>query len=403
MPETRKWPDSSYFSMTRSNGAIAELDGLRAIAILLVLARHAVRPFFNPAAPLLPVGTWDAAIPMINGWMGVDLFFVLSGFLITTQIGNRYNGLIDRSGFADYMKRRVLRIIPAYYFMLFVAGLGLIPLYPVAQGMLGFRLTYHMLFLQDYLPSNIIVAFWSLGVEEKFYLIAPFVLIAIFRLKNAWAQYAALATLALLPALFRSLTMIRHPGVTTYEAYFHLFRSPFHLSFDGLCIGSLCALIFRDRQKLGRTGSKVCAHSLFWGGAALILWLSSSTVLLNNIGWFQKVPLQSLLALGMGGMLMGLVLGGGPAGWFRAKWLLIIARLSYALYLVHLTVAPMAEYILGQWVDRSHVSMGGQFLIFLPLFLGLSFGAALLLHYGIEKPFLLIKDQLPQKRTRAMA
>lgn len=398
-PET----SAGYFKAARSPGAIAELDGLRALAILLVLARHAVRPFFSAAAPLLPIQGWDAATPLVNGWMGVDLFFVLSGFLITTQICNRYGGIIDRISFGDYMKRRVLRIVPAYYFMLFIAAMGLVPLYQVSQQALGLRVAYHMLFLQDYLPSNIIVAFWSLGVEEKFYLLAPFVLVAVFRLKKPGLQYLVLALLALLPAGLRALTALKHPEVTTYVPFFQAFRSPFHLSFDGLVMGSICALLYRDRARLKWAGSRGVAHAIFWGGAGIALWLSCSGVQLDHIGWFQKIPLQSLLALGMGGMLLGLVLGGGPGSFFKAGWMLLVARLSYALYLVHLTMLPEAEHILGLITGGAVYAPGMQFVIFTPIFLALSFAAAMALHYGVEKPFLILKDHLPAARLRAIA
>jgi peptidoglycan/LPS O-acetylase OafA/YrhL len=84
--------------MPRGAESIAELDGLRALAILFVLFRHGVRPFWREGEALYPLGGWDAGIPLINGWAGVDLFFVLSGFLITHHICGRYrrqDGQID--------------------------------------------------------------------------------------------------------------------------------------------------------------------------------------------------------------------------------------------------------------------------------------------------------------------
>ncbi len=87
-----------YFAIERGRGAIKGLDGLRGIAILLVLGRHGIRPFYDPADPVLPIGSWDASIPFINGWMGVDLFFVLSGFLISHHIIRRWS-----DGFGAYL------------------------------------------------------------------------------------------------------------------------------------------------------------------------------------------------------------------------------------------------------------------------------------------------------------
>ena len=75
-----------YFSLTRKTTAISALDGLRGLAIVLVLLRHATLPFQTTEIPILPVLGWDAATPLLNGWIGVDLFFVLSGFLISTVL-----------------------------------------------------------------------------------------------------------------------------------------------------------------------------------------------------------------------------------------------------------------------------------------------------------------------------
>ena len=79
-----------YLSVSRRQGAIPELDGLRGIAILLVLARHAVRPIYEQHGELLRLGNWDIAYPLLNGWMGVDLFFVLSGFLVSHHLLKRW-------------------------------------------------------------------------------------------------------------------------------------------------------------------------------------------------------------------------------------------------------------------------------------------------------------------------
>lgn len=94
-----------YLAMERSPSALAELDGLRAFAILLVLARHALRPFHDGAQPLLPIAGWDVATPFLNGWIGVDLFFVLSGFLISRHLLARHR---DPGGLAlaPYLAKR---------------------------------------------------------------------------------------------------------------------------------------------------------------------------------------------------------------------------------------------------------------------------------------------------------
>src|SRR5262245_5706956 len=236
--------------MPRGGESIAELDGLRALAILFVLFRHGVRPFWEESAMLFPLAGWDAGIPLINGWVGVDLFFVLSGFLITHHICGRYRRQDGRIDFRDYLWRRVLRIVPAYYAVLLIVAFGLVPYFEIDSRVMGFRIGYHMLFLQDYLPSNILTTFWSLGVEEKFYLLSPLLLAFVFRLRRPAHQYAAILGLAALPILIRALIDMASAGEIDYLAFFKIYRSPFHASYEGLAMGMFCALLYRDRARL---------------------------------------------------------------------------------------------------------------------------------------------------------
>ena len=217
---------ASYFRMTRPPSALPALDGLRACAIILVLLRHAVRPFHPEVAPLLPLGAWDAATPMINGWMGVDLFFVLSGFLITHHICHRYADGFDRRGLIDYVRRRLFRIVPAYYVVLLLVAAGAFPYYPVAPERLGERVGYHLLFMQDYLPSDIVVVFWSLGVEEKFYVLAPLLLMGVRACRRRWVRYGVLASLALAPTLLRGLTWLGSPPQLGLRRLLHALPEP---------------------------------------------------------------------------------------------------------------------------------------------------------------------------------
>ena len=384
------WP--RYFSLARDADGIAALDGLRAAAILLVLARHAVMPFRADGGMAFEVFGWQIATPLVNGWIGVDLFFVLSGFLISHSIIRRRDGF--RLG--RYVARRALRIVPAYYAMLGIAAAGAIPFYTVDPELLGLRILYHALFLQDYLPSGIVVAFWSLGVEEKFYIAAPFVLLPLLRLHRRGAQYAILGALVLTPLAFRVNLLAGGAVVADYDAFFRSLRSPFHRGFDGLAAGAFVALLWRDRGRMAWMADPRAAAALFWAGAGAVSWLWLSAPLLDTIDAFDRIFLQLVLAAGFAALLLGLLLRrgrpGGAAGFFNAPVLRPVAVLSYSLYLVHMTVIPAAKLAATGLVGPVSTNSAAEFAVFVPVYLILSVLAALILYSAVEKPFLRLRE-----------
>lgn len=381
-----------YWRFERNPGALASLDGLRAVAIILVLWRHGLYPFMHAAGieRLLPVGGCDLATPLINGWIGVDLFFVLSGFLIARQLLN----LQDRPGglrYGAYMLRRFLRIMPTYVFVLGIAAAGLIPLYRVSGEALDFRIAYHLLLLQDYLASDIVTPFWSLGVEEKFYLLAPVILGCAFALRGARARMALVGAAILLAILLRVVAASRVEGEIGYELFFRIFRQPFHACLDSLALGMMAALLYR--QAVTSPASRLRRHAgkLFWSGLALILVLAVPSDLMVRIDWWDETLQATFIAGGFTAMLLGAALGGGPQRALGGHWLLVTARISYPLYLIHMTLIPLAWWLAGAAPEQGDLE---ALLRFLPIYFALSVMAAMAIHFAVEKPFLLFKARL---------
>jgi peptidoglycan/LPS O-acetylase OafA/YrhL len=391
---------TGYFAMTRSAGAIAELDGLRGIAILLVLLRHGSRLFVRDGQAGLQVsagwlGTWDAASPLINGWMGVELFFVLSGFLITHHILKRSDAGKRSIGVRRYMAKRALRIVPAYYAFLAVVVLGWIPAYAVSDAQLAERVGYHLLFLQDYLPPDIVVAFWSLGVEEKFYFLAPFLVIGVVRAERRETRLALLGLLFFAPLLFRAATYLALSGPLSYDTSFFALRSPFHLSADALIVGTACAFVYHAHRRGEWRIGPAAATWLFWGGAATVGVLLCSHRLLDRVSWFDATLLFSILSLGFGAVLLGLVLHRGRyAGFFQGRTLFFFSKISYSLYLVHMVFLASTYALVDGWIGLDRFPVWFGMLVYLPIFGAVSVLASLLLHYAVEKPFLLLKDRI---------
>jgi peptidoglycan/LPS O-acetylase OafA/YrhL len=373
---------SGYFTFEKRPGDCAWLDLVRAIAIGVVLLRHGQRAV-SPASDIAP--DFLQAF-LLNGWIGVDLFFVLSGYLISRHL-LRYGLGTGHFDLARYLAMRALRIVPAYFVVMALVVAAAFPLYQIPSGNLGLRVAYHALFLQDYLPSNINVVFWSLGVEEKFYLLAPVLIwFAITRGSLRGSMLVILAAFALSP-LIRAATYVVQTAPLSYEAFFATFRSPFHTCLEPLMVGVAIAVA----QQAGavtispRNGSRLVAVALI----VLTVFLASHEFM-RVIGPFDAVAQPTIIAILCGLLTLGAVMmGNAPAP--CEPVVRMTARLSYCLYLVHYPLLPLAVAL----------SRDGAFPVvgFWITYLAVSFAVAGLLHFSVEKPFLVLKDKLARGRV----
>jgi peptidoglycan/LPS O-acetylase OafA/YrhL len=302
---------------------VSELDGLRGIAILLVLLFH-----FTPTSGALR----PLAHLMQTGWIGVDLFFVLSGYLITGI-------LLDTVGrphyYRNFIVRRSLRIFPAYYACLFLyAWLTFVPS-PVNwkvfltvhdAGWYVFYLGNVWAFLRNAWPgAAIMTPLWSLQVEEQFYWSFPFIVWAVKPRTLARILAASVAVALVL----RTLLVILAPenGIGTYVL------TPCRM--DALAMGGLVAVAARERPewlKKGRIGraTLICgavftAVCLAFGESAL------ASPVMRTLGYTS-------IDLFFTGVLI-LLLSGRPPVLVRVcrqGWLVWVGVISYGLYLLHI-------------------------------------------------------------------
>lgn len=378
---------------TRAVGGVhwPDLDGLRAFAILLVLARHSLRPFisedtYQPVAALGPV---DLTPLLLNGWTGVDLFFVLSGFLIGRQAWRR-------DGLARFWYRRVTRIVPAYWTCLAVVAVGitLSGAWPTA----GADFAAHLLMLQDYTGAVFVPAFWSLGAEEKFYLAAPLIVSAVALLPSVRLQGAALALLWALPIALRAWTAA-DVSVMSYGTYFPAFRSPFHLTCESLVLGFTIAWLSMH-VRLQALGARA-RETIFWSGTALVLACLTPVVILGRITPATIIWPSAVIGIGFGALVLAVVAGPGSysrcLGWTGWRPL---ATGAYTLYLTHMMVMPIASALGGRFA-WTRGSITQEWLSFLPWYLLLSVASAWLLHCFVERPVLQWRDRREAvRRTR---
>ena len=174
---------------TSGGSRLIQLDILRGIAILLVLAHHQVFWITPTSEPFRSI----CVIFSQFGWTGVDLFFVLSGFLIGSLLFNEIRDC-NNLDVARFLVRRGYKIWPAYYVYIIVVGVLLCLQVPVSVKSTGFAFkdspgsvlkgfASNLLNIQNYLPL-LRIHTWSLAVEEHFYLILPFVILLLIRRKR---------------------------------------------------------------------------------------------------------------------------------------------------------------------------------------------------------------------------
>ena len=366
-------------------GHLVPLDGLRGLAILLVLLLHFTTDM------TLPPGSVASGVRSAFqiGWIGVDLFFVLSGFLITgILVDNKESG----GYFSAFYARRALRILPVYFLAVF-AAFHLLPRFFQDFDTGGVRTkAAFWLFLTNFteLPyqlSRTVGHFWSLAIEEQFYLMWPLV---VFLSSRRHARRIALITVMVSPIL-RYVAL--RTGVSVNSVY-HF--TPFRL--DGLATGAFIALSVRDpavRAELDRL-SKL-AGSIALAVAAVLygpvpLPEPLSTQLDFSIGF-------SALSIGFGALLTRVLFAERDSSLARMlSWrgLVTLGTYSYAMYLVHVPLLRVVSKVAvpPQWPGSERFPLLWVFGYTAILGL-LTLAAALVSWHLCEKHFLALKRRFP--------
>ena len=378
----------SYFTLAGAAGAYPALDGLRAIAILLVLARH--------GATALPAAIWEgASVPLqwlrnmaFNGWLGVDLFFVLSGCLIGIHLLRWREFSSTPYRYGVYMLKRVCRTFPLYYVVIGLILLGLLPAHvPRADISMHDVLTL-LVFLQDLLGTPLLITLWSLAVEEKFYLVAPLLIFGLAKMGSLARALGALALAAAAVAVLRTgLVWLMAPE--EYADFFWTFRAP--LSLEPILIGVGCAFVLHSGA--AKALVRKYLRALLLAPAAALLLLLCAAPFAEGGNWVLTSLAIPAAALCFACLVVATSVSARAASGFLGAWpMRTISRLSYALYLIHYPLVPAALLLAGQVAGAQ---AGALFeAAFLTLYLGASLLFAAILHFAVEKPFLLLKARL---------
>ena len=318
-----------------------ELDGLRAIAVLMVITCH------------LHVRVWD----WLWGQRGVTVFFVISGYLITS-LALAEEAKRGRLSLAGFYIRRSFRIFPLYYFVLggytaLIFGTGL---WPKKAGVLSAEMPYLLLYLQEYphyVWQSIETPFyhsWSLGIEEKLYLIWPALCFLVLSSRRAWRSATAITMIVALSLMGK-----------------------FTLPYASIMIGCLLALVLQP------SGVRrwIATHATWsvWAALASVLAMQAFAP------WFEVG-----YALAVAAFLGILVYSGSPLRTaLGCRPLAYVGKVSYGVYLVHILCINAVERIVHQPV-LTYVAA-----------VALSVAAASVLHLVLERPLIAVGRRLANR------
>lgn len=357
------------------------LDILRAVAIIIVLGRHieVCPPELSPWLFKL-TSLWEK-----GGWCGVDLFFVLSGFLISGLLFKEHQKY-DTIQFKRFFIRRWLKIYPTFIALIIATVIyDLVAEHHVPLGSLASEL----LFIQNY-RVGLWNHTWSLAVEEHFYLLLPALFILSLRSKSVAAQSfrwlpGAFAAVAVVCLALRLVTATRGP----FDAMKNLF--PTHLRIDSLLAGvlvSYCLYYYRD---------KFLALSQRFFPIALLLGILPFT--LPFIFKLEDTPFLytfglSLLWLGASLVLFA-VADKEPKDNLFSTTLAFIGSRSYSIYIWHMPVATWGVSALNA-VFHHNVNWYAYLIFYL---LG-SVLVGTVMAYVIEYPVIKLRDRMFPSRTQ---
>ena len=363
------------------------LDHLRALAILLVLGFHYQLQFPHPI--------WTGWFMKI-GWTGVDLFFVLSGFLISSQL---FAQIKKGTGISlkTFFIKRFFRILPIYFFI--VGVYFLFPYFREKEALppLWKFLTFTQNFGLEIKHFGTFSHAWSLCVEEHFYLLLPLILIFLTS-KNLFAKsYWILIALPVFGIVFRIyLWNIYYPSNSVIDSSLpywteHIYY-PTYNRLDGLLVGVAIAALYQFSPKLW---DKI----LKFGNQIIILSIALLTVVFfsfADLGTYStSIWGFPLISIAYGFLVLGAISPSSFLYNWNSKITTLISTLSYAIYLSHKGIIHLVQELFAKLgVDKNSNLM---FLVCIVVCIIVAW----LLNLTIEKPFMKMRDKIlrPKKHT----
>lgn len=358
----KKWLIARISRTTSSGEYLPEIDGLRFIAILVVIAHHAMARYLITTERFgkveLPrdwyqVGMQDRLVKLISHFnFGVALFFVISGFILALPFARHYLYEGSDVNLRQYYFRRLTRLEPPYLINLLICFGLIVFLHPAAMGDYFRAFFPHLAASAVYLHGPIFggaswingVA-WSLEVEVQFYLLVP-LLAMVFRIRSAVVRRLILAVSILAFALISQ-------AYIEYSQHMRL-RVSLVNSIAYFLAGFVLADLYLERWQSNR------ATSIIWDAIPVV---SSILIVLILVRWFKATFLLPFLVLAAYTAVFT-----GPVSRALMRWMpfALIGGMCYSIYLYHFLVIDHVMPVMAQWSSKQRplwLDFGLQFVL----------------------------------------
>lgn len=406
---------------TRSNENYAFIDGIRAIAVLWVILFHSwLFQFLSMPAYINGIYNYPLLNWVTKGDLGVDLFFVISGFLIGGIIFKEIKNKVHFN-FKRFYVRRFLRLTPVYVFTMI---LNMLILEKTGLGAIG-RYWSNFLYINNYIPHSPMAWTWSLAIEEQFYIVVPFLLVFIFpKFRNKIVFFSIFAAITIFLSWY--YVYVKMNFVLPFNILFlsKQFRNWFdyyyvvtHLRYIGLLLGVAAAYLTVNKSNEVKEAFEKYTKwmPVFTLIALLLMILISFTPLgewapmpdsifnhLNvHIGKWYEILCRPIFSACVAFIILCCIFSKNifikPVNAFlSAKFFYPIAQVSYSAYLFHemfiIWVIPKIYAYLSPNYSNKEIFITTVLLSILVILV-----AAVLMYYLIEQPFQKIKNRIQFK------
>jgi peptidoglycan/LPS O-acetylase OafA/YrhL len=380
-----------FFALDLLDNRFPALHGLRVIAIISVVAYHVTWIFGGEQKIQLDPTFFAQSLTV---FFGMDLFFVLSGFLIGSILLR--SSQLGAQVLRRFYLRRVFRTFPSYYLVLTFLAVAF-PLTAHQRHHLPIEYVYGTNFLPLERGQTVMFWGWSLGLEEQFYLVVPLLFILLRKLRDDRARIAVLSAMVLSALVVRLVIFLRYrpwKDAVLYGALY--FRT--HTRFDPLVAGILLAVVHKAYGKEIAKWLQTPFHQALLALPALgCLWFLlfpgmfgvESIQFVHVFAWGTVTSLMYLAAVPLA--LYG---DGVVCRWLSSPVFRRMATVGYGVYLVHIPIIDHIMVPAAKAAQDHHWSMMVVWPMAVTATMMLSLAVAYALHVLVEKPSLRLRDRV---------